>query len=87
MNCQSESVVRLCVRYAEQLSVFEEFTVLDILGDISVDQISVDQISDSTLYYTCEKFKLLVLQRNVLGVQIITNNDESTCEVKYRKMF
>ncbi|HHE7653245.1 TPA: hypothetical protein ACPFQ1_002130, partial [Staphylococcus aureus] len=27
MNCQSESVVRLCVRYAEQLSVFEEFTV------------------------------------------------------------
>lgn len=40
MNCQSESVVRLCVRYAEQLSVFEEFTVLDILGDISVDQIS-----------------------------------------------
>lgn len=38
MNCQSESVVRLCVRYAEQLSVFEEFTVLDILGDISVDQ-------------------------------------------------
>lgn len=56
MNCQSESVVRLCVRYAEQLSVFEEFTVLDILGDISVDQ-----FSDSTLYYTCEKFKLLVL--------------------------
>ncbi|HFZ5484793.1 TPA: hypothetical protein ACILBB_001546, partial [Staphylococcus aureus] len=50
MNCQSESVVRLCVRYAEQLSVFEEFTVLDILGDISVDQ-----ISDGTLYYTCEK--------------------------------
>lgn len=48
MNCQSESVVRFCVRYAEQLSVFEEFTVLDILGDISVDQ-----ISDSTLYYTC----------------------------------
>ncbi|HHO7946709.1 TPA: hypothetical protein ACRXND_000919 [Staphylococcus aureus] len=87
MNCQSESVVRLCVRYAEQLSVFEEFTVLDILGDISVDQISVDQISDSTLYYTCEKFKLLVLQGNVLGVQVITNNDESTCEVKYRKMF
>ena len=69
------------MRYAEQLSVFEEFTVLDILGDISVDQ-----ISDSTLYYTCEKFKLLVLQGNVLGVQI-TNNDESTCEVKYRKMF
>ncbi|HCY7255744.1 TPA: hypothetical protein O1535_002864, partial [Staphylococcus aureus] len=57
-------------------------TVLDILGDISVDQ-----ISDGTLYYTCEKFKLLVLQGNVLGVQIITNNDESTCEVKYRKMF
>ncbi|HAR6724038.1 TPA: hypothetical protein RRQ21_000509 [Staphylococcus aureus] len=82
MNCQSESVVRLCVRYAEQLSVFEEFTVLDILSDISVDQ-----FSDSTLYYTCEKFKLLVLKGNVLGVQVITNNDESICEVKYRKMF
>lgn len=54
MNCQSESVVRLCVRYAEQLSVFEEFTVLDILGDISVDQ-----ISDSTLYYTCENSNYL----------------------------
>ena len=67
MNCQSESVVRFCVRYAEQLSVFEEFTVLDILGDISVDQ-----ISDSTLYYTCEKFKLLVLQRKCAGC---TNNN------------
>ncbi|CDR60738.1 hypothetical protein [Staphylococcus schweitzeri] len=63
MNCQTESVVRLCVRYAEQLSVFEEFTVLDILGDISVDP-----ISDSTLYYICEKFYLLVLQNNVMGV-------------------
>ncbi|HHE7653603.1 TPA: hypothetical protein ACPFQ1_002517, partial [Staphylococcus aureus] len=27
------------------------------------------------------------LQGNVLGVQVITNNDELTCEVKYRKMF
>ncbi|HDG8499013.1 TPA: hypothetical protein PBS81_000648 [Staphylococcus aureus] len=82
MNCQTESVVRLCVRYAEQLSVFDEFTVLDI-----VDDMSADQISESTLYYICEKFNLLVLQGNVLGVQVITNNDESTCEVKYRKMF
>ncbi|SUL34756.1 Uncharacterised protein [Staphylococcus aureus] len=54
MNCQSESVVRLCVRYAEQLSVFEEFTVLDILGDISVDQ-----ISDGTLYYTVKNSNYL----------------------------
>lgn len=82
MNCQTESVVRLCVRYAEQLSVFEEFTVLDILGDISVDQ-----ISDSTLYYICEKFNLLVLQNNVMGVKIIENNMETVCEVKYKKMF
>ncbi|CAM3968128.1 hypothetical protein CD116_08060 [Staphylococcus schweitzeri] len=82
MNCQTESVVRLCVRYAEQLSVFEEFTVLDILGDISVDQ-----ISDSTLYYICEKFYLLVLQNNVMGVKIIENNMETVCEVKYKKMF
>ncbi|UMT77000.1 hypothetical protein ML436_07250 [Staphylococcus roterodami] len=82
MNCQSESVVRLCVRYAEQLPVFEEFTVLDILGDISADQ-----ISDSTLYYICEKFKLLVLQGNVMGVQIIENNAETESEVKYKKMF
>ncbi|CDR25044.1 hypothetical protein [Staphylococcus schweitzeri] len=82
MNCQTESVVRLCVRYAEQLSVFEEFTVLDILGDISVDQ-----ISDSTLYYICEKFNLLVLQNNVMGVKIIEKNMETVCEVKYKKMF
>lgn len=82
MNCQTESVVRLCVRYAEQLSVFEEFTVLDILGDISVDQ-----ISDSTLYYICEKFNLLVLQNNVMGVKIIENNMETVCEVKYKKMY
>lgn len=82
MNCQTESVVRLCVRYAEQLSVFEEFTVLDILGDISVDQ-----ISESTLYYICEKFNLLVLQNNVMGVKIIENNMETVCEVKYKKMF
>lgn len=82
MNCQTESVVRLCVRYAEQLSVFEEFTVLDILGDISVDQ-----MSDSTLYYICEKFNLLVLQNNVMGVKIIENNMETVCEVKYKKMF
>ncbi|HDJ3071366.1 hypothetical protein [Staphylococcus aureus] len=82
MNCQTESVVRLCVRYAEQLSVFDEFTVLDI-----VDDMSADQISESTLYYICEKFKRLVMQGNVMGVQIIANNEESTCEVKYRKMF
>ncbi|CDR27315.1 hypothetical protein [Staphylococcus schweitzeri] len=82
MNFQTESVVRLCVRYAEQLSVFEEFTVLDILGDISVDQ-----ISDSTLYYICEKFNLLVLQNNVMGVKIIENNMETVCEVKYKKMY
>ncbi|MGT0299051.1 hypothetical protein ACV566_11730 [Staphylococcus aureus] len=82
MNCQSESVEDFVVRYAETISI-EEFTVLDILGDISVDQ-----ISDGTLYYTCEKFKLLVLQANVLVENnSITNNDESTCEVKYRKMF
>lgn len=82
MNCQTKSVVRLCVRYAEQLSVFEEFTVLDILGDISVDQ-----ISDSTLYYICEKFNLLVLQNNVMGVKIIENNMETVCEVKYKKVY
>lgn len=67
MNCQSESVVRFCVRYAEQLSVFEEFTVLDILGDISVDQ-----ISDSTLYYTCEKIQTTCVARKCVGC---TNNN------------
>ncbi len=82
MNCQSESVVRLCVRYAEQLSVLEEFTVLDILGDISVTKFQ-------TVHYIIlvKNSNYLCLQGNVLGVQIITNNDESTCEVKYRKMF
>ncbi|HII0602287.1 TPA: hypothetical protein ACYYF6_001257 [Staphylococcus aureus] len=82
MNCQTEGLVRHCVRNAEQLSVFDEFTAMDI-----VDEMSVDQMSESTLYYICEKFKRLVMQGNVMGVQIIANNEESKCEVKYRKMF
>lgn len=56
--------------------------MVDILGDLSVVG-----ISESTLYYICEKFKLLVLQNNVMGIQIIEDNTETVCEVKYKKMF
>ncbi|CRI13011.1 conserved hypothetical protein [Staphylococcus argenteus] len=82
MNCQTENIINECVRYTEQLSAFDEFRVVDILGDLSVVG-----ISESTLYYICEKFKLLVLQNNVMGIQIIEDNTETVCEVKYKKMF
>lgn len=80
MNCQTENIINECVRYTEQLSAFDEFRVVDILGDLSVVG-----ISESTLYYICEKFKLLVLQNNIMGIQIIEDNTETVCEVKYKK--
>ncbi|BCN88440.1 hypothetical protein [Staphylococcus argenteus] len=82
MNCQTENIINECVRYTEQLSAFDEFRVFDILGDLSVVG-----ISESTLYYICEKFKLLVLQNNIMGIQIIEDNTETVCEVKYKKIF
>ncbi|GJF44028.1 hypothetical protein [Staphylococcus argenteus] len=82
MNCQTENIINECVRYTEQLSAFDEFRVVDILEDLSVVG-----ISESTLYYICEKFKLLVLQNNVMGIQIIEDNTETVCEVKYKKIF
>ncbi|CCE59190.1 TPA: hypothetical protein RRM73_000978 [Staphylococcus argenteus] len=82
MNCQTKNIINECVRYTEQLSAFDEFRVVDILGDLSVVG-----ISESTLYYICEKFKLLVLQNNIMGIQIIEDNTETACEVKYKKMF
>lgn len=82
MNCQTENIINECVLYTEQLSAFDEFRVVDILGDLSVVG-----ISESTLYYICEKFKLLVLQNNIMGIQIIEDNTETVCEVKYKKMF
>ncbi|HHS2974262.1 TPA: hypothetical protein ACTELY_000312 [Staphylococcus argenteus] len=82
MNCQTENIINECVRYTEQLSAFDEFRVFDILGDLSVVG-----ISESTLYYICEKFKLLVLQNNIMGIQIIEDNTETVCEVKYKKYF
>lgn len=63
--------VKTCAWYGTTISIWRIYAGY-------FKDISVDQFSDSTLYYTCEKFKLILKVRKCAGYKLITNNDEST---------
>ena len=79
VNCQSmESVVRLCIRYAEQLYQYlKEFTILDIFRHVNVPQ--QNRRLDILIYIILVKrIQTSCGEGKCAGCTNNNNNDEST---------
>ncbi|MBO1197899.1 hypothetical protein J3T65_00275 [Staphylococcus simiae] len=83
MICSIEGIVQQAITNAQDKKAFEAFQLRDLIG-----QECFNSLNSTEQQFIAEKFKLLVLQNQVLGVGI--NQQSKDCDVYdiiYKKQY
>lgn len=83
MICSIEGIVRQAITNAQCKKAFEEFQLRDLIG-----QECFNALNSTEQQFIAEKFNLLVLQNQVLGVSIKQQSkDDDAYDIIYNKQF
>ncbi|EHJ09108.1 hypothetical protein [Staphylococcus simiae] len=83
MICSIEGIVRQAITNAQYKRAFEVFQLRDLIG-----QECFNALNSTEQQFVAEKFKLLVLQHQVLGVSISQQSEDyDVDDIIYKKQY